>query len=138
MNKYLCKLLIVASLANAGCSDQKIESSNTWTLYDDAEVISISPLIEGQQSSVQIEKIEQGYIVSVSDFFQCGAPEKKLYLSLARNGKITLELPNPRRSANDCEESKNVKVKISRNLVAGDTLYILNGGEVIAHIPVPK
>jgi hypothetical protein len=138
MKKYLYKLLPIVFLINFGCSDQKIESSKTWTLYDDAEVISISPLIEGTQSSVRIEKGEHDYIVSILDIFQCGTLEEKLYLSLPRNGKLTLELPKPNRNSNGCEEHKTVKVKIKRELAAGDTLYILNGSEVISHITVPK
>ena len=98
MKKYLYKLLPIVFLINSGCSDQKIESSNNWTLYNDAEVISISPLIEGTQSSVRIGKGQHGYIVSILDVFQCGVLEEKLYLSLTRNGKLTLELTKPNRN----------------------------------------
>lgn len=138
MKKYLYKLLPIVFLINSGCSDQKIESSNNWTLYNDAEVISISPLIEGTQSSVRIGKGQHGYIVSILDVFQCGVLEEKLYLSLTRNGKLTLELTKPNRNSNGCEEHKTVKVKIKRQLATGDTLYILNGSEVISHITIPK
>lgn len=79
-----------------------------------------------------ISKDKKGYVVSIFDAKVCRVRSESPSLSLTRSKKATLEVGD-----SSCECARSIQVAVEGRLEAGDTLYIVNGGEVSEHLTVP-
>jgi hypothetical protein len=129
MRSFFSILLVVFL---SGCSRDAPKDS-TFTLGTGISVVSkgeCNPAQIGEASS--IVKETSGYILQIPDAYICRKDDEPIFLSLTRGHKATLTIGRP-----SCECARAVKVKIVERLEPGDTLYILNGGEVSGHLLVP-
>lgn len=124
--------VIIAMFLSSGCSPNH-PTDPEFTLSTGVSVVvsgECDPAKIGRNST--IFKDSAGYVVQVPDAYICRKQEESGFLSLTRNHKATLTLGN-----SSCECARAAEVKIVGRLESGDTLYILNGGEVSGHLLVP-
>jgi hypothetical protein len=125
-------LTVILPILTIGCSPNRAPDPG-FTLSTGISVVGsggCDPSRIGKNST--IIKNETGYVIEVPDAYICRKEDESGFLSLTRNHKATLTLGN-----SSCECARAIKVKIERRLESGDTLYILNGGEVSGHLLVP-
>ena len=124
--------VILTIILSIGCS-QNYSRYPGFTLSTGISVAGSGGCDPSQigRSSI-IAKENSGYIIQVPDAYIYRKEDESGFLSLTRNHKATLTIRN-----SSCECARAVKVQIVGRLVSGDTLYILNGGEVSGHLVVP-
>lgn len=124
--------IILTIILSFGCSPNHSRDPG-FTLSTGISVVGsggCDPAQIGRSST--IFKSNGGYVIQIPDAYICRKEEEYGFLSLTRNHKATLTLGN-----SSCECARAARVEIVGRLESGDTLYILNGGEVSGHLLVP-
>lgn len=95
---------------------------------------------QAKVGTLNVSKDGQGYIVAVSGYFPCDADLEPPYLHDAIEGKATLVFePKYAKGGfhSSCECARSLTVRLSDRVGGGDTLYVLNGTEVMGHLILP-
>jgi hypothetical protein len=140
LETVLIKAAIVGCLVFfiSACSEKIPDKSksDTFTLASRVELAKIEDCGNSGDGSLSVSKKGATYSVHTSGVFFCNSAVKPPYLTLPKDGKATLILD----SISDdkgCECFRSVHVEISDRLEQGQTLYVLNNGEVIGHVVLP-
>jgi hypothetical protein len=126
-------LLSLLFLLLSGCGNEKKPDAKTFHLGSGVNLISArecDPNLIGK--APEITKSDNKYVISIYDARVCNVQSENPTLSLTRSKKATLDVGD-----STCECARMIQVGIEGRLETGDTVYVLNGGEVSDHLRVP-
>lgn len=133
-------ILALITLAVPGfCEETKKTTSSTWTYATGLKILSSKVVKEsGEKSSWKIEKRGNNYLVTIYDYFFSEGNFEAPFLSLSREGKVTLTVSTKKQKLFKSKEEFPLLLSIEisgKRLQKGETIYFLNGdnGEVMGH-----
>lgn len=133
-------ILTLITIAVPGfCEETKDANPSTWTYATGLKILSSKVVKElGEKSNWKIEKRGSNYLVTIYDYFFSEGNFEAPFLSLPREGKVTLTVSSKKQKLFKSKEEfpLQLSVEISgKRLHKGETIYFLNGdyGEVKGH-----
>lgn len=137
INRYLALSLVGVTGLLSACTEHEsvAGNANTFTLATGVSITNTTACSESPIQGLTVGKSGSDYILTAAGAFSCGSEVQTPYLSIKRDKRATLVLDSKSKSSCDC--FRVVTVKVSNRLAAGDTLYVLNNGEVLGHVVMP-
>ncbi len=140
--RHLVSCTLVATLG--GCEENHKDTSNSFTFETGITLQSyMSEKLEGSEVdlSYSVQKVPDGYLVRTGVVSDCTSDSlAPPYLTDGIDHKATLVLKDSPSKATFHRYSEcwgTAEVTIANRLQAGDTVYILNNGEVLGHLVMP-
>jgi hypothetical protein len=130
-------IILLTFIAVPGVSEES--NSGTWTYSTGLKIISVNTLKDApEKPSWKIEHKGTDYIATISDYFFREDNFEEPYLSISRDGKVTLTVRTKRQKIFQTKDEYLLQLTIrisSKRLHKGETVYFYNGayGEVMGH-----